>query len=85
VILRDKPLFRTLRNIPTGLLPAAFETIEAIEKDWPNLPGAKDVEHPLPPAVTRWRRRIAASSWWVVYSWSPASQTLILRTVNDVL
>lgn len=84
MIQRDKPLFRTLRNMPTKLLPAAIETIEAIELDWPNLPGASDEESRIPLGGTRWRRRVAASSWWVVYSWNPTTRGLILRTVNDL-
>lgn len=84
MILRDKPLFRTLRDIPTKLLPAAIETIEGIERDCPSLPREDDVELLLPPSTIRWRRRIAASSWWVVYSWNPSTETLILRTVNFI-
>lgn len=84
MILRDKTFLRTLRHAPKGLLGAALATADAIEADWPNLPGAGDAEYPVPPTGFRWRRRVAGSSWWVVYSWTPETQTLIVRTVNDL-
>ncbi|MEZ4405171.1 MAG: hypothetical protein R3A52_01590 [Polyangiales bacterium] len=84
MIVRDKPLFRTLARLPRPLLAAALQTIEAIERDYPNLPGPNDVTFLAPPAAPRWRRRVGASPWWVVYTFSAASQTLILRTVNDL-
>lgn len=42
MILRDKPLFRTLARMPSHLIPRAFETIAAIEAAFPNLPGQDD-------------------------------------------
>ena len=84
MIHRDRPLFRTLANVPEDLRVQAVKTIRSIESDWPNLPGVSDEAYRVPLAAPRWRRRVAASSWWVVYSWGAESRTLILRTVNDL-
>jgi hypothetical protein len=83
VILRDQPLFRALARVPRGDLGVVWQTVAAIEADFPDLPGAGDLEFHVPPSATRWRRRAGGSSWWVVYSWVPESETLILRTVTD--
>lgn len=83
MILRDKPLFRTLARMPSHLIPRAFETIAAIEAAFPNLPGQDDEFEVLPPHGVRWRRRVGDSAWWVYYSFSIEKQVLILRTVNE--
>lgn len=79
---RDPSLFRTLRHLPPGLLPATMDTIDAIEAEHPDLPGPQDVEQLVPPNQVRWRRRVGASAWWVVYSFSPETGKLFVRTVN---
>lgn len=59
-------------------------TARGIEADFPNLPAHDGVEVILPPHGRRWARRVGASPWWVLYTWSITTQTLILRTVNDL-
>lgn len=83
MILRDQPLFRALARVPRGQLGVVWQTVAAIEADFPNLPGADDLAFLMPPSASRWRRRAGTSSWWVVYSWVPETETLILRTVTD--
>lgn len=82
MILRDATLFRTLHHVPAGSRARVLATIEAIEQEWPNLPGTTDTEYVAPPGGARWRRRVAGTAWWVLYTYVPESQTLILRTVN---
>jgi hypothetical protein len=84
VISRDLPFMRTLRHVPRELLVAALNTAATVEADFPNLPAHDDVEVILPPHGRRWARRVGASSWWVLYTWSITTQTLILRTVNEL-
>lgn len=79
---RDPSLFRTLRHVPPGLRLLALDTADAIEADHPNLPGPDDVEQLVPPNQIRWRRRVGVSPWWVLYSFSPETGSLYIRTVN---
>ncbi len=78
----DATFFRTLQRVPPGLRAAAHLVAQAIEGDAPNLPGPLDEEFVTPPNRRGWRRRVRASSRWVLYTWSPESQTLIVRTIN---
>ena len=84
MIHRDASLFRTLARVPRDLRPLAHATAEAIAAEVPNLPAPTDEPFVVPPGVRRWRRRVGASAWWVVYSWVPETETLILRTVNEL-
>lgn len=84
MIHRDRSLFLTLGMLPADVRGAALRTVLAIESDVPDLPGPEDLELVLPPNVRRWRRRVGATAWWVVYSWVPGSGALILRTVNRI-
>lgn len=84
MIHRDPSLFRTLAMTPRALRPIAHATAEAIAAEVPHLPAPTDELFVVPPGVRRWRRRVGASSWWVVYSWVPETETLILRTVNEL-
>ena len=84
MIHRDPSLFRTLRHVPHALRSAAYATAEDIAEQWPNLPGPHDELFRVPLAAPRWRRRVGSTTWWVLYSWTPETQTLILRTVNDL-
>jgi hypothetical protein len=79
----DASFFRTLQRVPHGLRAAAHATALAIEAEAPQLPGAQDEAFVTPPNRAGWRRRVRASTWWVVYTWNPTTETLIVRTVND--
>ncbi len=84
MIVRDAPFYRTFHAVPQGLRRLVEVTAEGIEADFPNLPAHEDVEVLLPPHGRRWARRVGSSTWWILYSWSITSQTLILRTVNEL-
>ena len=84
MIERDRTFMRTMHRVPRGLVGEALRTAEHIETDFPNLPAHDDVEILLPPHGRRWARRVGASTWWVLYTWSIATQTLIVRTVNEL-
>jgi len=81
-VIRDQPLLRTLRHVPREQLLQVLATIDTVIADAPNLPAADDrvVAETLP--ALRYARAVPATAWSVVYSWSIASQLLILRTVN---
>lgn len=83
MIERDLTFMRTLHRVPRGLVGEVLRTAASVEADFPNLPAHDDVEILLPPHARRWGRRVGASTWWVLYTWSIATQTLILRTVNE--
>lgn len=84
MIVRDPSLFRTLRHVPPELRALAYATVEGIAADYPSLPAPGDEPFRVPLAGPRWRRRVGASTWWVIYSWSPEAATLVLRTVNEL-
>lgn len=83
MIDRDRTFMRTMHHVPRGLVGEVMRTVEGIEADFPNLPAHDDVEVLLAPHGRRWARRVGASAWWVFYTWNIATQTLILRTVNE--
>ena len=81
-VIHDQPLLRTLRHVPTELLPRVLATIDTIIAAAPNLPGERDEVVAQTRPALRYARAVPATPWFVVYSWSITSERLILRSVN---
>ncbi len=63
-------------RVPSDVRGALTTTLRALESD-PTLPGPEDVKDILAPSLPVWRRRIAASAWWVYFE-VQAERTIIV-------
>ena len=79
----DRSFFLTSKHLPENLGARLRETVAALARDWPNLPGPDDRETRLEPTSAVWlRRRVGASSWWLHYT--PNDGGIIVRSVSDL-
>jgi hypothetical protein len=81
-VLYDLTYWRSLRHVPGTDLPTVLATRDLIIADAPNLPALTDtiVEEALPALYHA--RYVLRTPWVVEYSWSIATQVLILRAVR---